>query len=146
MEVLLVNLGIFLILLIGGYIFGSLTEKKHYASIKEKEKELLSVPVVTIKWFSEESRVVNNVRMVYGSVSIAADYFKIIFGGLKSILGGQVSFYETLVDRARREAILRLKQMANNADVVLNLRVETTFINQNSVEVFAYGTAIYFNK
>ena len=53
------------------------------------------------------------------------------------------------MDRARREAILRLKESCLDATQIINLRIETSSIykgkgNQiGSVEVFAYATAIY---
>ena len=72
------------------------------------------------------------------------------------LFGGRVTQYESLLDRARREAILRMKEQAElkNAFVVLNARVETSSISKNSkrrnsvgaVEVLAYGTAISLGK
>jgi uncharacterized protein YbjQ (UPF0145 family) len=69
---------------------------------------------------------------------------------LRSIVGGRVTAYETLLDRARREAILRMKQEAKamNADRIFNIKLETASISKNasgnigSVEVLAYGTAL----
>lgn len=59
-----------------------------------------------------------------------------------------------MVDRARREAILRMKDQAFGYDYVLNLRIETSTIgnaanqkgNVGSVEVLAYGTAVKVEK
>jgi len=58
--------------------------------------------------------------------------------------------YESLVDRARREAILKVKQKAEEAgyNCIVNLRIETSSISKNakksvgSVEALAYATAI----
>ena len=69
---------------------------------------------------------------------------------LRSILGGRITAYETLLDRARREAVLRMKEEASalNANIIYNIKLETASISKNaagsigSVEVFAYGTAI----
>ena len=90
--------------------------------------------------------------LVSGSVVISVDYFKRILAGLRNIFGGNVQSYETLVDRARREAVLRMKESCPDADYVLNLRLETSSIFKGkrkqvgSVEVLAYGTAVYFQK
>ncbi len=62
--------------------------------------------------------------------------------------------YESLIDRARREAVLRMKQEAKrlNADYVFNIKMETSSISKGSensigsVEVLAYGTAIIIEK
>jgi len=66
----------------------------------------------------------------------------------------EVKSYETLVDRARREATLRMKEMAWDADIILNLRIETSAIGNSanrrkaigSIEAIAYGTAITYKK
>ena len=52
-----------------------------------------------------------------------------------------------LVDRARREAILRMKEQAADADLFVNLKLETSSVSQvGSVEVLAYCTAIWYGK
>ena len=69
---------------------------------------------------------------------------------MRSIVGGRVSSYESLIDRARREAILRMKEQAATLDAnyVFNVKMETSSISKGrrnsigSVEVLAYGTAI----
>ena len=88
--------------------------------------------------------------LVTGSVVISVDYFKRLLALLRSIVGGRITAYETLLDRARREAILRMKEEAakHNAHIIYNIRLETASISKNaagnigSVEVFSYGTAI----
>lgn len=92
-------------------------------------------------------------QLVSGSVVISIDFFKKFVAGLRSLFGGRLKAYESLLDRARREAILRMKESAlqNNARVIINVRIETASINKNSgrrqgvgsVEVVAYGTAIF---
>jgi len=138
---------IYLIVLIGvGYFVGTQVEKKHYESIEQREAKLLYLPAVSSENLLEE-RVVSEVRLVHGSVVISTDYFKLILAGLRNLLGGEVSAFETLLDRARREAILRLKEKAQGADIILNLRVETCEISQaGSAEALAYGTAVYYKK
>jgi uncharacterized protein YbjQ (UPF0145 family) len=138
---------IYLIILIGvGYFIGTQVEKKHYKSIKEREAKFLYLPVVSSENLVEE-RVVNEARLIYGNAVISTDYFKLILAGLRNLLGGEVSAFETLLDRSRREAILRLKEKAQGADIILNLRVETCRISQaGSTEVLAYGTAVYYKK
>lgn len=59
--------------------------------------------------------------------------------------------YETLLDRGRREALLRMKEQAIEwgATQILNVRLETSSIwgaegkqSVGNVEVIAYGTGI----
>ena len=88
--------------------------------------------------------------MVCGNVVISIDFFKKFVSGLRNIVGGRMSSYETLIDRARREALLRMKEAAaaQGANYVFNVKMETSSISKGhkdsigSVEVLAYGTAI----
>ena len=145
------DLLVFLLLLMLGYGFGQYAEKRHYRSILEREEQTLSMPVMTLKKVPQQlTRCKTN--LVSGNVVISIDFFKMFVAGLRSLLGGRVRSYETLLDRARREAILRMKENAllEGAKVIVNVRIETASINKNSgrrqgvgsVEVVAYGTAI----
>ncbi len=148
------NLIIFLIIIALGYTAGSIAEKKHYQSIIEREKETLNLPAVTIKNAVDINEEVLDSKLVMGSAVISNDYFKRILASLRNIFGGEVMSYETLVDRARREAILRMKHMAAGSDIILNTRIETSSIGKSankgksigSVEAFAYGTAVTITK
>ena len=85
-----------------------------------------------------------------GNVTISVDYFKRFLAALHAFFGGRVTSYETLLDRARREALIRMKLMAKEkqASLVLNVKYETVSIYKGtgksigSVEVLAYGTAL----
>lgn len=135
-----------------GYFFGKRAEKKHYKSILAREKKWLHQPVSSQKRPSGEEGAVVRSHLVSGSVVISVDYFKRILAGLRNIFGGNVQSYETLVDRARREAVLRMKESCPEADQVINLRLETSSISKGkkkqvgAVEVLAYGTAVYLQK
>jgi uncharacterized protein YbjQ (UPF0145 family) len=142
---------IFLTLLILGYVFGQLAERRHFKSIIAREKETLSMPVMTLK--TVPSQITHcNTQLVSGNVVISIDFFKKFVAGLRALIGGRMRSYESLLDRARREAILRMKQDALQlgAKMIVNVRIETASISKNSsrreavgsVEVVAYGTAI----
>ena len=109
------------------------------------------MPTTTSKHPIFTDKPVARVKLVNGSVVISIDYFKRIYAGVINFLGGDVTPYESLLDRARREAVLRLKQDALGADEIINLRLETSSINKTSknigsVEVLASATAIYYEK
>ena len=146
---------IFFIILVGvGYTVGTIAEKRHYQSIEKRESKFLKLPVVTLKDAFDKDSPILRARLVQGSAVISIDYFKRILAGLRNIVGGEVKSYETLVDRARREATLRMKEMAWDADIILNLRIETSAIGNSannrkaigSIEAIAYGTAITYKK
>lgn len=144
------DLIILIILLALGYFFGRMAEKRHYKSIFKREKQLRKIPVIASK-FPPAYKIPRNTELVMGSVVISVDYFKRFVAALRNILGGRVKTYETLVDRARREAILRMKEDAASlgANMIFNIKLETASISKNqrnnnigSVEVLAYGTAL----
>jgi uncharacterized protein YbjQ (UPF0145 family) len=72
--------------------------------------------------------------------------------GFRRIFGGEVRSYASLIDRGRREAILRMKEQYPDADLYINTRVETSTITNGKgktigcVEVIAYSTAVTLNK
>ncbi len=138
---------LFLILLIVGYVSGTFLEKRHYKNIREREELFKSLPTIALKKPLNESDIKSS-RFVSGNVVISIDYFKKFLAYLINFFGGNISSYETLLDRARREAILRLKEDAGDASEIINIKIETSSITKNtksvgSIEVFAYGTAIY---
>lgn len=144
---------IFFVLLALGYVFGQSIEKRHYRSIIKRESQLRSIPVIASKILPDEF-IPCQTQLVSGNVVISVDYFKKFVAGLRSIVGGRLASYESLIDRARREAILRMKQEAKilNSDYVFNIKMETSSISKGaknsigSVEVLAYGTAIIIEK
>jgi len=141
----------FLIALIAiGYIFGTLAEKRHYRSIEKREKALLHLPAISAKSVDVDDNKVKKAEIVCGSAVISVDYFKRMLAGLRNIFGGTVKSYESLIDRARREALLRMKAEAPDAAMIINVRIETSTIGRNAhkksvacLEAVAYGTALF---
>ena len=142
------DLIVFLILLALGYGFGRAAELRHFKNIQKREKLLQSIPAIASK-IPDPSLHPRQVQLVAGNVVISVDYFKRFIAGLRNLVGGRVTAYETLLDRARREAILRMKEEAKTlgANLVFNVKFETASITKGrknqigSVEVLAYGTA-----
>jgi uncharacterized protein YbjQ (UPF0145 family) len=138
----------FLTLLLLGFVVGTIVEKRHFKDIRKREKEYLNIPTIMLKKPLNQDGI-KEVRLVNGSVVISIDYFKKFVASLVNIFGGNIATYETLIDRARREAILRLKDDAKDASEIINLRIETSSITKNaknsvgSIEIYAYATAIY---
>ena len=148
-----IQLLIFIVFIIIGYTAGSAAESRHYKSILTRENKYLMLPVLTCKTMPPNTPPVADARLVIGSAVISIDYFKRFLAGLRGFFGGEISAYESLIDRARREAILRMKEMAPGADLILNLRIETSSISQStednnigSIEAIAYATAIIYKR
>ena len=143
------NILIPLVLIILGWWFGTMAEKKHYRSIRRRERKWLEVPASNVRQFSPKGEI-QKVHLATGSVVVAVDQFKRLLAGLRNLFGGEVSAFSSLLDRARREALLRMKEQHPDADEFINCRMETSTItgsssgSQGTVEVLAYGTAIYY--
>jgi len=144
---------ILLSLLTIGYVFGRVAEKRHFTSIRAREEEYRDVLAFSARFPPPTSPPMTPV-LVGGNVVIAVDYFKMTAAALRNLIGGRVTSFETLLERARREAILRMKEnaRAQGAAQIFNVKLETSSIGQGSsgnsfsVEVYAYGTALVAGK
>lgn len=140
----MIEYAFFAVMLILGFGFGQLNEQRHYKSIKKREQELSALPAIASRHPPAESTYQQ--QMVMGSVVVASDYFKSFVANLVNVFGGRIRSYEPLLDRGRREAILRLKQEAkkHGASMVFNVKYETSRIGGGvtTIEVMAYGTAL----
>ncbi len=142
------DLIIFLSLLALGYGFGQYAERRHYRSIIERERHFNELPAIASR--NPPMDVAYDQQLVIGSVVVSIDYFKRFLASLRNLFGGRVTAYETLLDRARREALLRMKKQAEavGAKLVFNVKYETSSISKGrrntigSVEILAYGTAL----
>lgn len=140
-----------------GYSLGWYFEQRHYKSLAARERRTKRIKLTSNvgeyidPTFVPESVDANQevtAKLVMGACVLSVSYFKQLEIFLRQLFGGRIRTYEALVDRARREAILRLKEKCRNAESVINLRVETAAIAQGKqesrcVEVLAYATAIY---
>ena len=144
------DLIIFASLIVIGFAFGRAAEKKHFKSIIEREKQLSAVLAFSSR-LPPADMPIGASQLVAGNVVISIDYFKRVAAGLRKFFGGRISAYESLIERARREAILRMKEDAHRlgANMVINVKLETASISKGaanqigSVEVYAYGTALH---
>jgi uncharacterized protein YbjQ (UPF0145 family) len=142
----LLNIALPLLLVLVGYFAGQALERRHYASIRRRERELQSVLAFSTRYVPDGVAATNG-RLVSGSVVVSSDYFKTFVAGFRNLLGGRFRGYETLLERARREAMLRLKAEAQRqgSRLVIGVRFHTTRVAGSatpSVEVLAYGTAL----
>ena len=140
-----------LVLLVLGYVVGTLVrERNHLRSLARREEEFGDIVVTNLRQVSEPDSVAH-AQFVSGDAVIATDYFKSFFAGLRNIVGGEVGTFKSLMSRARREATLRMLEKARRmgATEVWNVRHETSNIRSASgrnkgvsVEVFSFGTAV----
>jgi uncharacterized protein YbjQ (UPF0145 family) len=67
-----------------------------------------------------------------------------ILGGLKSILGGNISQFSKVCEAARQQAFDLMVEHAREAgaDAIIGMRYDATEFAQGATEVLAYGTAV----
>lgn len=147
----MIELGVFVVLLVIGLTFGRANERRHFRELVALEESLTDIVVCNGRGPLDVGAFGSGV-LVAGSVVIAEDYFKRVAAGLKSLIGGRLIVYESLLERGRREAIVRMKEQARRlgATHVVNVRLETASLSEDwsgrrpmfSAEFIAYGTAL----
>ncbi len=147
----LIQIGIVLVLLLVGFFVGRAREKAHYISIRQREGQWAGKPAVTLE-NPASLPAVKSCRLATGTAVVSVDYYKRFLAGLRQFFGGEMRSYSTLIDRARREAVLRMKESAPEADLYYNVHLQTSSINDGqkqavaAIEVIAYCTAIEFDR
>jgi uncharacterized protein YbjQ (UPF0145 family) len=148
----IINISVFLILLGLGYFVGSFRERRHFKDIERREAAL-SYMVKSDLQTIPENWIIEDRTLVVGCTVVALDYFKIVVSSLRNLFGGRILSLESLVERARREAVLRMLEEAQkiSANAVWNIRLETVTVGgsqsvkkqaTSGVEIIAYGTAL----
>ncbi len=145
---IVLNFGIPAVLIVVAYFTGSIIERRHFRRIIIKEYELSDILAFAIRRVPSDLAL-SEPKLVCGSAVISVDYFKKFAADLRGIIGGRIGAYESWCERARREAVLRMKDEARRqgGNIVLNVKLETARIYAGggratvSVEAMAYGTA-----
>jgi uncharacterized protein YbjQ (UPF0145 family) len=89
-------------------------------------------------------RISETIGQVFGVVVRSRGLGGNVMAGLRSIAGGEIKEYTSLVEDTRRHAIDRLVTNAQlmGADAVVMMRFDSGEIGQTMNEVVAYGTAV----
>ena len=130
-------------------LIGKGIELHHFKKLAEREQQLSGIIVTNLKTIPPQYANTESF-LVMGSAVIATDYFKVFAAGLRTLFGGEMKSYVTLMERARREAVLRMLEQAaqQGASAVWNIRYETSTTQgqqrkkPGGVEILAYGTAL----
>ena len=139
------------LMLFGAWISGGILERRHLKNLRLLESGSRGVLAVTIEDLPPDWHV-ESCELVMGNVVISQDYFKRFAASIKGIFGGNVRVLEPLLERARREALIRMKGVAHarGYDTIINVRIETATLasarrdgkGTAGVEILAFGTAI----
>jgi uncharacterized protein YbjQ (UPF0145 family) len=128
-----------------GWTIAAWFERRHINSMSKRETPLQNITINNLK--NSLNCEPQAATLVIGSVVVAHDYFRTLIIFFRKLVGGNIRHYERLVDRGRREALIRLKEEADLCGInqVINVRFTTTAISGrflHAVEMVAYGTGI----
>jgi uncharacterized protein YbjQ (UPF0145 family) len=89
-------------------------------------------------------RVVRNIGVVRGIVVRSRSVFGTIGGSLQTLIGGNISLFTELAERARSQAFETMLHHANAAggNAVIGVRYDANEIMKGATEVLCYGTAV----
>ncbi len=86
------------------------------------------------------------IGLVKGSTIQTVNAVKDIGAGLKTLIGGELTKYNEMMNNARALATKRMVEEAEGmgADAIVCIRYSSASVMQSAAEVMAYGTAVKF--
>lgn len=143
--------GVFLL----GTIVGRMVEKRHLKDLARREERHRDF-ILQNGQNLPAGYVASEARLACGSVVISEDAWKKLAARFRQFFGGNILSYELLLERARREANLRLIESAraHGSDAVINLRSTTAELGMGGgksmfpvgMEVVVFGTGVKLRK
>jgi uncharacterized protein YbjQ (UPF0145 family) len=93
-------------------------------------------------------RIVENKGIAKGIIVRSRSLFGSIGGGLQTLVGGNITLFTSLAEKARNHAYELLAEHAADmgANAVIGLRYDATEMGSLCTEVLAYGTAVVVEK
>ncbi|MBX7186943.1 MAG: YbjQ family protein [Vicinamibacteria bacterium] len=129
-----------------GWAWGGARLRAQHRAIRERECSETR-PATTAAWI-DPTRPVDDATLAVGTVVVSMDAFRHLLGGLQRLVGGEVTPYTTLLDLARREALLRMYASQPRADAFVGCRIMTSSLEERAsyVEVLATSTALRYER
>ena len=93
-----------------------------------------------------EGKKLETLGLVKGSTIQTVNAIRDIGAGLKTLVGGELTNYNEMMNNARALATKRMVEEAEKigADAIVCIRYNSASIMQSAAEVMAYGTAVKF--
>jgi uncharacterized protein YbjQ (UPF0145 family) len=84
--------------------------------------------------------------VVTGSTIQSKNFVSDFGQGIKSIVGGELKSYTSMMEKARNQATQRMVDQAvkMGADAIIGVRYTTSSIMAQAAEVLVYGTAVRY--
>lgn len=101
--------------------------------------------IVTTETIS--GKTLETLGLVKGSSIMTVHAGKDIMNGLKTLVGGELTSYNEMMEKARNLATERMLKQAEamGADAIVAVRYNSSSVAQGAAEVMAYGTAVKLN-
>jgi len=124
-------LGFTLLMLILGFVAGTIAEKRHFASLDARENVNRQMLQTQSKIFLQPTAGGKTPTLIHSETVVASDYFKNWLSGFRKFFGGEMKSYYTLMERGRRETLAKLIEQARamGYNAVCNVRIEPADIN-----------------
>ena len=105
---------------------------------------------VTTTMDFEGYRIKEYKGLVWGLIVRSPTISQNIFGGLKSIIGGQIAAYKQMCEQAREQGLTLMLEHARSmgANAVVAARFDATEVmaSVGATEVLCYGTAVVIER
>jgi uncharacterized protein YbjQ (UPF0145 family) len=104
----------------------------------------MTTELVTTAFELPGHRVVRNLGVVRGIVVRSRSIVGNIGAGLQTLIGGNITLYSQLCERARADAYQLLLEHATEigANAIIGMRYDANEVATGVTEVLAYGTAV----
>ncbi|MBR1799211.1 MAG: YbjQ family protein [Bacteroidales bacterium] len=102
--------------------------------------------MLTVTTETIQGKTLIQLGVVSGSTIQTKNAFHDIGASFKTIVGGELHSYTSMMEKARSQAMQRMVAAAEamGADAVVGVRYATSAIMASAAEVLAYGTAVKF--
>ena len=103
---------------------------------------------ITTAFTLDGYRITKNLGVVRGITVRSRNVFGTIGASFQTLLGGNISLYTELCEKAREEAfdILASHAEQKGANAIIGMRYDANEVAQGVTEVLAYGTAVVVEK
>jgi uncharacterized protein YbjQ (UPF0145 family) len=114
-----------------------------FQNLFERKKEVWRMLLATTEHVAGKETV-RTLGTVFGVVVRSRGLGGNLMAGLRSLVGGEIKEYTTMLEDARRQAIDRMVENASRmgANAVVMMRFDSSELGETMSEIVAYGTAV----
>ncbi len=135
------------------WAMGVWVTRRHEADLAQRELAVAHILIHNSGRLQDATTGPHPPMMITSEVTLGVDHFRGFLGQWKSLFGGQVRSYQMVLDRARREVVMRMLEQANEMGytALANLRIDFADISGSAltrrkaadISVLATGTAYF---